>query len=165
MDEHVLCGAECQRFFAKVQQAANGCWTWTAGLDNGYGRFRSGKRLVKAHRYSYTHLVGAVPNGLQLDHLCRNRACVRPDHLEPVTSRENILRGDAPAITRARHSGKTECLRGHPYDELNTYARPDGHRACRTCARDRRRARNAVPTSANHFERTPARCPTAPRSE
>jgi hypothetical protein len=91
------------------------------------------------HRWVYEQLVGPIPAGLVLDHLCRNPACVRPMHLEPVTQQENILRGQGLA---AANAVKTECSRGHPYTEANTYRRPDGYRDCRECVNLRSRERN-----------------------
>lgn len=91
----------------------DGCWEWTAYRDaQGYGKVRVGRQTFGAHRVVYELMVGPVPDGLQLDHLCRNRGCVRPAHLEPVTQRENILRGEGIAAQEAR---STACPRGHPY--------------------------------------------------
>lgn len=124
------------RFMAKVDQTGD-CWLWTgAKTTNGYGAFD--KRV--AHRWLYERVVGPVPEGLQLDHLCRVRHCVNPAHLEPVTQRENLYRGNTiPALNAA----KTHCPTGHPYDEANTYRTPAGYRQCRACARifDRKRDR------------------------
>lgn len=139
-----------ERFDAKWEVDESGCWLWTASTDNaGYGCFgvkdeRSACwRTVRAHRLAYETAVGPIPDGLVLDHLCRVRNCVNPDHLEPVTSGENVLRGDT--IT-ARCAATTHCPQGHPYDEKNTYHNPAGFRACRTCLaeRDRRRNRRTV---------------------
>lgn len=124
-----------------IPEPNSGCWLWfgaTAG--NGYGSFYNGDRMVSAHSFSYLHNVGQVPNGLELDHLCRQRCCVNPDHLEPVTRRENTKRGIAGHHMR----GKSQCDRGHPFDESNTHWRPDGRRTCKKCksaARSKRRLR------------------------
>lgn len=108
------------------------CWKWTASLNsNGYGQLWDPEvgRARGAHRIVYEMMVGPIPDGLTLDHLCRNRTCVRPDHLEPVTNRENILRGESPS---ASHAKKTHCPRGHEYTPENTYQYARG-RQCRTC--------------------------------
>lgn len=126
------------RFWAKVD-ASGDCWMWTAGQSStGYGGFRFEDRWQGAHRVAYTLLVGPIPEGYELDHLCRVRRCVNPDHLEPVLHRENVVRGLGPVHQRA----KTTCKRGHPFDAANTYQR-DGrtHRDCR--ARDSLRKREA----------------------
>ena len=127
-----------ERFFSKVQILLGGCWKWRAKISTtGYGRFfipRPRKHHVQAHRWSYENAKGPIPPGLDLDHVCRNRWCVNPEHVEPVTRRENLIRGQT-AI--ARNVAKTHCPGGHPYDESNTY-RYRGMRQCRIC-RDRHR--------------------------
>jgi len=112
-----------------------GCWLWMRGTtSNGYGAMAFEGRSRLAHRLSYELLVGPVPDGLQIDHLCRTRLCVNPDHLEPVTQRENILRGTAPVVENAR---RTHCVNGHPFDDANTGpARGGRNRRCRACNRD-----------------------------
>lgn len=127
-----------ERFFAKVHTTST-CWLWTAYTNpDGYGQFGETHGQGRlAHRWAYEHLVGPIPAGMQLDHLCRVRHCVNPSHLEPVTQRENLMRGEG---VTTKNAAKTHCVHGHPFDEANTYAWR-GRRACRTCrdARNRRR--------------------------
>jgi len=133
-----------ERFMVRVSRPttfdpADSCWEWNGRfLPDGYGMFSLGERDVLAHRFAYELYRDAIPEGLQLDHLCRNRWCVNPHHLEPVTSRENTMRGMSFSAVNAR---KTHCPQGHPYDETNTihYA---GRRYCRAC-RDARN-KNAI---------------------
>lgn len=83
-----------ERLLARVQHDANGCWVWTGSLlADGYGNLRDGAKVKRAHRVSYETFVGPIPGGLEIDHLCRNRSCINPDHLEPVTRAENQRRG------------------------------------------------------------------------
>lgn len=134
-------------FWAKVDRhGPSGCWLWLAA-DNGagYGMFyvrSSGiRRGILAHRLAYELLVGPIPDGLQLDHLCRNTICVNPAHLEPVTPRENCRRGVSPTAINGR---KTLCVHGHEFTPENTYVYPNGRRRCRACSKNddhkRRRA-------------------------
>lgn len=117
-----------------------GCWLWTASLDGaGYSKIRVDGRLFNAHRWYYEMINGPIPKGLQLDHLCRVRRCVNPDHLEPVTQQENIRRGEGIGVINAR---KTHCPKGHPYAGDNLIVR-SGSRGCRTCVTDRRRRPSA----------------------
>jgi hypothetical protein len=126
-----------QRFWEKCFPEPNsGCWLWTAAQDDlGYGRiaWRVNKKLIcrSAHKYAYEALVGPVESKLSLDHLCRTPSCVNPAHLEAVTQRENVLRGNAGAHERA----KTHCAKGHPYNEENTYLTGERrYRQCRECS-------------------------------
>lgn len=126
-----------RRFLGKVA-VGDGCWEWTAARSgSGYGVFRVGASLTYAHRFAYEWLVGAIPEGLHLDHLCRVRHCVRPDHLEPVTCRENHRRGLAGVLG----SPVTHCKWGHPFSPENTRIGGDGYRYCRTCTTRRSRER------------------------
>lgn len=127
---------QIDRLLEKIERdPVTGCWNWTGARDvTGYGRFgyyegNGPCRTLGAHRVAYLLLVGQIPDGLQLDHLCRNPKCVNPAHLEPVTGRENTLRGNTIPAACAK---KTHCLRGHPFDEDNTYFHK-GVRHCRTC--------------------------------
>lgn len=96
-----------ERAWSKIQRQPDGCWLWTGGISsNGYGTWTLGGATNSAHRLLYTLLVGPVPIGLDLDHLCRNRLCVNPSHLEPVTRRENLLRGET---LTAAHSEDRDC--------------------------------------------------------
>lgn len=126
-----------ERFWSKVNKT-NSCWEWIAGIGkDGYGRFRLNERINLAHRLSYEHFKGKIPKGLDLDHLCRNRKCINPEHLEAVTRKINIRRGLTGQHNNHANKLKTHCLRGHEYDEENTYIYSDGRRQCRKCVRIR----------------------------
>jgi hypothetical protein len=132
---------EVRRFFAKVDDDGD-CHEWTAALDSyGYGQFSrprgaGGQRTVKAHRWVFEYLCAPIGEGMVIDHLCRNRSCVNPDHLEQVTHRENC-----------RRAKKTHCKRGHEYTEGNTYTAPDGKkRNCRACTNENARKYRARAT-------------------
>lgn len=128
-----------ERFWNQVSQIPDGCWIWIGRVDSGeYGQISVNARQVMAHRFSYELLVGPIPLGLSLDHLCRERLCVRPDHLEPVTHAENVRRG----LVGQHWRDRTSCPKGHPYDAVNTRwrkktIRKSGKvytvRACRAC--------------------------------
>lgn len=127
------------RFWQYAKADGSGCWIWHGGCGRaGYGLVRADQTVGEqgtrpAHRMAYELVKGPIPEGLQIDHLCRNPPCVNPDHLEVVTPRENTLRGEGPAAVNAR---KTHCIRGHPFDGANTYIQPtSGARRCRACRR------------------------------
>ncbi len=132
-----------QRFWKKVRVQRDGCWVWIGGKGRkGYGLFYLGgypnqRRTMSAHRWAYTCLVGPVPDGMTIDHICNNPPCVNAVHLRIASQQENILRGNGLA---AQNAQKTHCPHGHPYDEQNTYWKPieDGSRwgrICRICSR------------------------------
>lgn len=121
------------RFWSKVELDDSGCWIWTAGTrSTGYGHYWTGERDVSSHRHAYEHLVGSIPEGLVIDHLCRNRLCCNPAHMEPVTNRENVRRGAAAVVL---NTGR--CKHGHEMTPENTYVRKDGWTNCRACGRAR----------------------------
>ncbi|QIS38654.1 HNH endonuclease signature motif containing protein [Clavibacter capsici] len=124
------------RFWAKVDREGGSCWRWLAFIDkDGYGKFFHEGAVRYAHRVSYQLHRGDIPKGLEIDHPCRVRDCVNPDHLEAVTGRENTRRSTNFTAMQAR---QVECVRGHPFDEENTRLHR-GKRSCRQCKRDRSR--------------------------
>lgn len=122
-----------ERFWAKVHKTPT-CWNWTGASNRGYGYIGlgPGKGQDVAHRVAYRLLVGPIPDGLTIDHLCRNRGCVNPDHMEPVTTKVNVLRGVGRTARQAR---QTHCKRGHPFDLFNTYYNNRGNRSCKACGK------------------------------
>lgn len=129
-----------ERFWAKVDKTDT-CWLWTATVTKGgYGMFYFNGHHVYAHRFAYEWFVGPIPAGLQIDHVrsrgCRHRHCVNPAHLEAVTQRENLLRGDTIS---ARAAAATHCPQGHPYSGDNLQVRKTGKRNCRECHREQNR--------------------------
>lgn len=129
------------RFLARVEKTDT-CWLWIGHVDpGGYGRFAPNRmKNWIAHRWSYEYHVGPIPEGLHIDHLCRVRNCVNPEHMEPVTKRENTLRGYSLAAQNAR---REECVNGHRFTSENTYfkttTRGTNERHCRECARQANR--------------------------
>jgi hypothetical protein len=122
------------RIAFRTENGSGGCVLWTGPLDEkGYGHLVLNGRNIRVHQASYIAYIGEVPPGLEIDHLCRVRHCVNPDHLEAVTHRENILRGEGPS---AQHARKTQCLRGHEFDAVTR----DGRRQCNTCRREKYQA-------------------------
>jgi hypothetical protein len=128
------------RFWVKVDIVRDDeCWEWKCPpTGGGYGQFTIEGKVFKAHRVAYELTIGPIPNGLVLDHLCRNRICVNPHHMEPVTQRENIMRGDLEVSVEAirRHwRSRTHCKWGHELTPENVYVPPKlpTARACRTC--------------------------------
>jgi HNH endonuclease len=128
-----------ERFDSRYIKRPTGCWEWIGGRDRGYGHFRAPSNIgVGAHRYSYVRAKGAIPEGMEIDHLCRNPACVNPDHLEAVPHLVNIQRSK----NANRH--KTVCKRGHEFVPENTGYHGGAHRYCKECERQRRAAQRAA---------------------
>jgi HNH endonuclease len=129
-----------ERFWSKVDKSAgdDGCWAWLGAFDAyGYSRYYrlSDRHPTAGHRVAYELAVGPIPVGLTIDHLCRNTGCVNPAHMEPVTCRENVLRGTGPSALAAKREA---CVNGHAFDDLNTRREPDRYgsrRTCRVCGR------------------------------
>lgn len=131
-----------ERFFAKVAPATDGsgCLLWTGSLSGGgYGQFGVAGLMYSSHRWMFERAYGPLPDGHCVDHLCRNRRCVRPSHLEVVTWAENVRRGLAPQITSDLAASRTHCRRGHALTPENLYVAGKSRRGCLTCRRDRER--------------------------
>lgn len=126
----------------RIDITDEGCWEWSAGRSkDGYGLVWWEGKMHLVHRILYEGLVGPIPDGLELDHLCRNHACANPDHLQPVTHQVNCARGEVGLSTGRRNRAKTHCPKGHEYIGENLYINPAGQRQCRTCMRERDRRR------------------------
>lgn len=131
-----------ERFWSKVDRDlgdTSRCWEWRACVDKGYGQFWLKGSRVLAHRFSYELSGLVIPKGLQLDHLCRNRRCVNPHHLEPVSQKENIYRGEGPTATNSR---KTRCPKGHEYDVQEVEVSGTVRRRCSVCLKENSRNRS-----------------------
>jgi hypothetical protein len=140
-DVPVLSSAALKRFLDKILIGSD-CWLWTGAKNSwGYGNVTVSKRQWGAHRLSYRNLVGPIPHGMELDHLCRQPSCVRPDHLEVVERATNNIRSNSISAINGRAQ---VCKAGHPFDEHNTYRRPDRQgRDCRACRRRRKKEQRA----------------------
>ncbi len=144
-----------EHIWSKVMPEPNsGCWLWMGHIDaGGYGWVAYHGRDQRAHRASYEAFRGPIPTGLEIDHLCRVRCCVNPDHLEPVTRSENVKRGLVPILVRQRAAAIECCPAGHSYDEENTYVCGRGWRQCRACRKDKeqlRRIAKGTPRPGEH---------------
>lgn len=126
------------RFWNKVRVEANGCWIWTAATSrHGYGNFWVRGSMRLAHRISYVNLKGIIPFGFDIDHLCKIKPCVNPDHLEAVSHKENVRRGDLRKVSPKRAQCRTHCKHGHKFTPENTYTRSNRTgRECRICMRE-----------------------------
>ncbi len=143
----IACNAEAQRgfhsdpverFWKRVKRRGDvDCWEWDTARPDGYGGLRVDGSAVLVHRFAYELLVAPIPEGFEIDHLCRNRLCANPAHLQAVDHRTNVLRGIAVTAANAL---KTVCIRGHEFTPENTYEQPSrpGTRRCKRCERDRR---------------------------
>jgi hypothetical protein len=150
---------ESERFWEKVNKVPGGCWEWTASTAKGYGHFGVGGRngsTIYAHRWAYEHLVGPIPKGLQIDHaVCQNKICVNPDHLEPVTPKENTRRYLESKGWKKNNaqSRRTHCPHGHPYSGENLKIDvTTGQRICRECRKKVDRAYNAKRASRKRYQ-------------
>ena len=127
-----------ERFISMINSdKETGCWNWLGVTSDGYGDFGFNNNYQKAHRFSYAYFRGEFPKDLSIDHKCRNRKCVNPDHLTPMPIRENVLLGFGLPAINAR---KTHCLRGHEFSKENTRITKEGGRVCKKCKNDYQRS-------------------------
>ena len=131
-----------------IPEPNTGCWLWLTTLDrDGYGKINYRKRTLRAHRFIYERLRGPIPSNLELDHMCRVRCCVNPDHLEPVAGRENLRRGNSPSSAAAR---QTHCIHGHEFNFENTRIGNNykgSFRQCRACETQRQKVKKNKKTT------------------
>lgn len=141
---------QLERFLKFVHKTPT-CWLWIGGIQSkGYGMMRCGRAaegMILAHRFAYEHFKGPLSEGLEIDHLCRVRCCVNPDHLELVTRKENLHR--SPITIFNTNRDKIYCIRGHAFTTENTRMSIDGRRICRSC----HRIRNTKYAFSNNFSR------------
>lgn len=134
-----------ERFLSKITISKNSfkgtsCWDWIASITpNGYGKFWFGNKHSSSHRFSYLFWNGKLDDSLTIDHLCRNTKCCNPKHLDQVTQKENIQRGNTGKVPRSKRKLNTHCIRDHEFTEENTYVKSTGARGCRMCGRLRAR--------------------------
>ena len=141
---HSLSEKALQRFLAKVSANQDGCWMWIGTKNHrGYGQFYLG-RQVPAHRAAYGHYVGPIPDGFDVDHLCRVRSCVNPMHLEAVPHIVNIRRKFKGSKPTHNADGKPQCRRGHEMSPQNLYVSPKGRKECQACLKERSSKRSAA---------------------
>jgi hypothetical protein len=134
-----MTGSDLVRFISKVDMA-NGCCVWVGATDSGgYGKFYLDKKYLGAHRVAFEYFVGPIVSGMDIDHLCRMRLCVRPDHLRMVTRRENLLANGSLSSAKV-NSDKIKCPRGHCYNKKNTYYYKE-RRYCKLCSIDQQKKR------------------------
>lgn len=157
------------RLLARIEVHPLGCWGWRGALNGpGYGviTIKLGQQAL-VHRVAYTELVGPIPPGHQIDHLCFNRRCCNPAHLEPVLHTENIRRMRAAGRGRGgggggRNAEKTHCIHGHEFTPSNTYVGPDGRRKCRACQQRHSQRVNAAVRAARAADSDPRSTSVAP---
>jgi hypothetical protein len=150
--------SEIERFIPKIRVSDDGakCWLWQGYVDpQGYGRF-TGTAPMRAHRWAYAYFRGPIPTGLVVDHICRRRHCVNPQHLRVVTSAENTHAPGSIAPAKLLREAET-CIRGHPFNSANTGLTQRGYRYCKVCKAKREREVRA--------ERAPTHCPLGHKKE